>query len=131
MKYGKALNSDRVVFRDQNSNTLAVAYAKEAIYVPKNPWLAIASNVVVTSAKSTGHEMRRAANYVPRKPQIVIASFALIEVQAPRVKLHTIFKVSTQLRNDFLEKKAHAYQGRLFRGFGYTEVGYERFYCRY
>lgn len=68
--------------------------------------------------------MRWASDYVPRKPQTVIASSvgvssAAIEIQAARVVLHTIFKV-TKLWNDF--------RGRTFtiHEVGYPKVGYER-----
>lgn len=69
-----------------------------------------------------GRDMRRASDYVQRKPQTVIVSSvssAAIEIQAARVELHTIFKV-TKLWNDF--------RGRTFtiHELGYPKVGYER-----
>lgn len=46
------------------------------------------------------------ANYVLSKPQRVIALCAAMEIQAAaRVTLHTILKVYTELRNDFIGEK--------------------------
>lgn len=61
------------------------------------------------------------ANYAPRKPQIGIGlSYHPPRSRskrraAGRVTLHTISKVSTDLRNDFIGKNSHGSQGQLSR----------------
>lgn len=59
--------------------------------------------------------MRGGVTYMPRKPHIMIESSAAVlsaatSVQAPSVALSTIFKSSTELRNDFRGKKCLVYK---------------------
>lgn len=55
-----------------------------------------------------------------------------VKIQALRVVLRTIFKLSTELRNDFRGEKftrKKDSRGQLYRGIRYAKVGHEGFYC--